>query len=99
MSDLRLETPLSMEEIEENFKDFDLFSSMEEGLEVALSHQRGEEVPDLVVHERTLPEADAKKVRKSFSFIRYISAAVLDISCRTVDLCGSLISSIHHLLR
>ena len=41
MDDLRLETSLSMEEIEENFKNFDLFSSMEEGLEAALAQKSG----------------------------------------------------------
>lgn len=56
MADLCFESPLSMDEIEDNFKDFDLFSSMEEGLGAALAHHRGEDVPDLVVHERTLIE-------------------------------------------
>ncbi len=80
MDDLRLETSLSMEEIEENFKNFDLFSSMEEGLEAALAHHSGEEVPGLAVHERTLPDVNAAEVRKSLSL-----AAILGVSCRTVE--------------
>ena len=59
MSDLVLETPLTPEEIQENFKDFDLFSNLKQGLEDALAYQRGEEVPGLVVHERSLPDVDA----------------------------------------
>lgn len=58
MDELRFETPLSVEEIEENFKDFDLFSSLKESLEEALAYQRGEEVPGLIVHKRMLPDAD-----------------------------------------
>ena len=85
MSDLRFETPLSMEEIEENFKDFDLFSSMEEGFEAALAHNRGEEVPGLVVHERTLPDVDTVEIRKSLSLTQRAFAAVLGVSCRTVE--------------
>ncbi len=85
MSDLRLETPLSMEEIEANFKDYDLFSSMEEGLEDALAHHRGEEVPGMVIHERTFPDVDAAEVRKSLSLTQRTFAAVLGVSCRTVE--------------
>lgn len=85
MGDLRLETPLSMEEIEANFKDFDLFSNIEEGLKAALAYQRGEEVPGLVVHERSLPDVDAAEVRKSLSLTQRAFAAILGVSCRTVE--------------
>lgn len=85
MDDLHLETPLSMEEVEENFKDFDLFSSMEEGLEAALAHHRGEEVPGLIVHERTMPDVDAAEVRKSLSLTQRAFASILGVSCRTVE--------------
>ena len=58
MDDLILETSLTPKEITENFKGFDLFSSLKEGLEDALAYQLGEEVPGLVVHKRTLPDVD-----------------------------------------
>lgn len=85
MADLCFETPLSMDEIEENFKDFDLFSSMEEGLEAALAHHRSEEVPGLVIHERTLPDVDAAEIRKSLSLTQRAFAVILGVSCRTVE--------------
>lgn len=85
VADLHLETPLSMKEIEGNFKDFDLFSSMEEGLEAALAHHSGEEVPSLTVHQRTLPDVDAAEVRKSLSLTQRAFAAILGVSCRTVE--------------
>ena len=85
MDELKFETPLSVDEIEENFKDFDLFSSLKEGLEEALAYQRGEEVPGLVVHERTLPDVDATEIRKSLSLTQRAFADILGVSCRTVE--------------
>lgn len=85
MDELVLETSLTPEEIEENFKDFDLFSSLKAGLEDALAYQRGEEVPGLVVHERTLPDVDAAEVRKDLSLTQRAFAAILGVSCRTVE--------------
>lgn len=85
MDELKLQTPLSVEEIEANFKDFDLFSELKQGLEEALAYQRGEEVPGLVVHERTAPDVNAAEVRKSLSLTQRAFAAVLGVSCRTVE--------------
>lgn len=85
MADLYLKTPLPMEKIAENFNDFDLFSSMEEGLKEAAAYQRGEEVPGLVVRERSLPEVDAAAVRKSLSLTQRAFASILGVSCRTVE--------------
>ncbi len=85
MDDLILETSLAPEEIEENFKDFDFFSSLKEGLEDALAYQRGEDVPGIVVHERTLPDVDAAQIRKSLSMTQRAFAAILGVSCQTVE--------------
>lgn len=85
MAALRFESPLSMDEIEESFQDFDLFSNMEEGLEAALAHHRGEDVPGLLVHERTLPDVDAAEIRKSLSLTQRAFATILGVSYRTVE--------------
>lgn len=85
MADLVLKTSLSMEELEDNFKNFDLFSELKQSLEEALAYQRGEEVPGLVVHERSLPDVDAAEVRKSLSLTQRAFAAILGVSCRTVE--------------
>lgn len=85
MDELVIGTSLSMEEIEDNFKDFDLFSALEQSLGEALAYQRGEEVPGLAVHERTVPDVDAAEVRKSLSLTQRAFAAVLGVSCRTVE--------------
>lgn len=42
MSDYVFKSPLSIEEIEENFKDFDVFEGIKAGLEEALAYEKGE---------------------------------------------------------
>ena len=58
MDELILETSLTPEEIAENFKNFDLTASLEQTLKDIEAYQRGEEVPGLIVHERSLPDVD-----------------------------------------
>ena len=85
MDDLVLETTLTPEEIEENFKGFDLTAALQEALEDINAWNRGEDVPGMVVHERTLPDVDAVEVRKSLSLTQRAFAALLGVSCRTVE--------------
>lgn len=85
MDDLILETSLTPEEIKENFNNFDLTVALEETLDEITAYQHGEEVPGLVVHERTLPDVDAVQIRKSLSMTQRAFAAVLGVSCRTVE--------------
>lgn len=56
MADLCFETPLSMDEIEDNFKNFDLTAALDEAIRDIKAWNRGEDVPGLVIHERTLIE-------------------------------------------
>ena len=56
MKELILKTPLSMEEIKENFRNFDLDAALQEALDAIDAYHRGEEGPGLVVHERSLPD-------------------------------------------
>ena len=50
MSDYVFKSPLSIEEIEEEFKDFDVFEGIKAGLEDALAYERGK--TQAVVHKR-----------------------------------------------
>ena len=45
MDDIILETPLTQEEIEENFKNFDFFASLEEGFKEAIAYKNGTPAP------------------------------------------------------
>ena len=58
MDDLCFQSSLSMEEIEENFKDFDLFAVFMDSLEEVLAYTRGENPPGIIVHERELPDPE-----------------------------------------
>ncbi len=84
MDELVLETPLSPEEIAENFKDFDLTSALQNTLEEIDAWKRGEEVP-IVVRERTLPDVDAAEIRKSLSLTPKDFAGILGVSTQTVE--------------
>ena len=85
MYELILETSLTPEEIEENFKGFDLTAALQDAVEDIRAWNRGEEVPGMVIHERTFPDVDAAEVRKSLSLTQRAFAAVLGVSCRTVE--------------
>ena len=58
MDDLILHTSLSMDEIENNFKDFNFFSAFTQSLEEAIRYEKGEPVPDTVVRYRAAPDAE-----------------------------------------
>lgn len=62
MSELVLKTPLSMEEIEENFKDYDLSASIEQALQDAIAYNKGEPVPGMVIREYTLLDEDGSVI-------------------------------------
>lgn len=85
MDELQVKTSLSMEEIEENTKDIDLLAGLQDTLEEIKAWRRGEEVPGLVIHERTLLDVDAAEVRKSLSLTPRAFAAVLGVSCQMVE--------------
>lgn len=88
MSDLILETSLSVEEMEaaeRSINETDLLAGLQSTLEEAKAWKRGEEVPGLVVRERSLPEVDAAAVRKSLSLTQRAFASILGVSCRTVE--------------
>lgn len=59
MSDLRLKSSLTMDEIENNFKDTDFFSGIMEGLEEALAHKNGKASAETLEREGSLSTVDA----------------------------------------
>lgn len=62
MSELVLKTPLSMEEIEGNFKDCDLTASLEQVLQDVIAYNKGETVPGMVIREYTLSDEDGSVI-------------------------------------
>ncbi len=51
---LTLKSSLTMEEIEENFKDFDYFKEFKKGIEEVLVFEKGNPAPGTIVHVRKL---------------------------------------------
>lgn len=86
MSDkLTFQSSLSMEEIEANFKDFDFFENIMEGLNEALAYEKGQASAETYARKRSLPSVDVSKVRTSLCMTQKSFAALLGVSTRTVE--------------
>lgn len=85
MSELRLETSCSMEEIERNFKNVDVFSGIMDGLQEALAYKRGSAAAGTFARKRSLPVVDAAEIRSSLNMTQKAFAEVLGVSRRTVE--------------
>lgn len=85
MADLRFESSLSIEEIENNFKDVDFFSGIMDGLQEALAYEKGQAAADTYARKRSLPNVDVAKVRAGLSMTQRAFAELLGVSRRTVE--------------
>ncbi|MBQ4264801.1 MAG: helix-turn-helix domain-containing protein [Clostridia bacterium] len=85
MSELTFKSSLTMEEIENNFKDIDFFSGIMEGLEEAAAYSKGKASAETYVRKRSLPNVNVAEVRESLSMTQKAFASVLGVSCRTVE--------------
>lgn len=85
MADLKLETTLSKEQIEENFKDINFFEGLMGGLEEALSYEKGFAKAETYARKRSLPEINIAMQRESFKMTQKSYAALLGVSKRTVE--------------
>ena len=85
MSDLRLKSSLTMEEVENNFKDIDFFSGVIDGLQEALAHKKGKAAAETFARKRSLPTINVVEIRASLSMTQKSFAEILGVSCRTVE--------------
>lgn len=85
MSELRFESSLSIEEIENNFKDVDFFSGIMDGLNEALAFTKGKAAADNFARKRSLPTVNVVEIRSELSMTQKAFAEVLGVSCRTVE--------------
>lgn len=85
MADLRFESTLSMEEIENNFKDVDFFAGIMDGLQEALAYEKGKAAADTFARKRSLPSVNVAEVRSALSMTQRAFAELLGVSCRTVE--------------
>ena len=85
MSDLCFESSLSMEEIENNFKDVDFFSGIMDGLHEALAYTKGKAAADTFARKRSLPTVNVVEIRSDLAMTQKAFAELLGVSCRTVE--------------
>lgn len=85
MPDLRFKSSLTVEEIEDNFKEIDFFSGIMDGLQEALAYTKGKAAAGTVVRKSSLPDVNVAEIRKSLSMTQKAFAELLGVSCRTVE--------------
>lgn len=85
MSEPRFQSKLTLEEIEENFKNVDFFSGIMDGLQEALAFSKGKAAAETFVRKSSLPEVDISVLRVSLSMTQRAFAEILGVSCRTVE--------------
>lgn len=85
MSEPKFNSSLSIEEIEENFKNINFFDGVIDGLNEALAYEKGTATAETTARKHSLPEVNIAEIRKSLSMTQKTFAAVLGVSCRTVE--------------
>ena len=85
MAELTFKTDLSMEEIENNFRNIDFFDGVKSGLEEALAYEKGRAAVETFARKRSLPQVNVSELRHSLSLTQKAFAALLGVSPRTVE--------------
>lgn len=84
MKELIFESNLTQEEIDVNFKDFDLFDELKESLNQIIEYKKGN-VETTVVRKRSLPDVNIAEIRKALKLTQKNFAVILGVSPRTVE--------------
>ena len=69
MSEKIFKTSLSMEEIENNFKDTNFFDGVMEGLEEEKKKEKGTAKSETIARKRSLPDVNVSQIRNALSSI------------------------------
>lgn len=85
MSELRFKSALTIDEIENNFRDIDFFSGVMDGLQEALAYKKGKAAAETFVRKKSLPAINVAEIRFSLSMTQKAFAEILGVSCRTVE--------------
>ena len=67
MAELTFKSSLSIDEVEDNFKDMDFFSEIMDSLTEALAASKGQAAADTFTRKRSLPVVDICGTRKSLN--------------------------------
>ncbi|MBQ9009346.1 MAG: helix-turn-helix domain-containing protein [Clostridia bacterium] len=85
MEDIKFNSSLSQQEIEDNFADFNLFESLVESLTEALAHSRGKAAAETFSRKRSLPDVNVAEIRGTLNMTQRSFASMLGVSSRTVE--------------
>ncbi len=85
MSEIRFESSLSMEEIENNFKNINFFDGIVSGLNEALAYEKGTAAAETFARKSSLPVVNVSELRTSLCVTQKSFAAILGVSPRTVE--------------
>lgn len=85
MADYTFKTNLSMEEIEENFKNVDFLDGVKNGLTEAVAFEKGQAAAETFARKSSLPKINVSELRHSLSLTQKAFAALLGVSTRTVE--------------
>lgn len=85
MEELKFESNLSMEEIQDNFKNVDFFSGIMEGLQEALAYKQGTAKAETIARKNSLPAVNVAEIRKELTMTQKNFADLLGVSPRTVE--------------
>ena len=76
---------LTEEQIVKNFEGIDAFSGIMAGLEEAMAYEKGQAKAATLARKSSLPDVDARLVRKSMQMTQKEFARILGVSVRTVE--------------
>ena len=85
MSEIKFKSSLTVEEIDNNFKNTDYFSGIMDGLKEALAYEKGKASAQTFARKQALPAINVSETRKSLSMTQKSFANALGVSPRTVE--------------
>ncbi len=85
MAERIFKSSLSMEQIEENFKNVDFFDGIMAGLNEALVYEKGAAAAETFARKKSLPNINVAELRQSLEMTQKSFASVLGVSTRTVE--------------
>lgn len=85
MADLHFKSTLSMQEIEDAFKNVDFFDGIVAGLNEALAYEKGTAAAETFARKSSLPNINVTELRKSLCVTQKNFASILGVSVRTVE--------------
>lgn len=85
MSELCFKSSLTMDEIENNFKNIDFFSGIMDGLLETLAYTKGKAAAETFTRKSSLPTVNVAGIRMSLGITQKEFAELLGVSCWTVE--------------